>query len=627
MATRIVGNVGSRPQGPAPAPPAPPGRQPFGPGRTGVLRFEGGRAFVDVGGERIWLDAASVAALRGPVITAKRARREAPDELAPAIAAARRHREQLLAIPGVVAVRAGYRFDGGRITKAPVVVVATDGRPNLGPLPSIDFEVQTTPADAYDLLARDAGTQASEAVRSANLPLPFIDELQQDVDEALEVARTITYRPPSGASLPEVIEAMSVPCHVSPDAGWKVLGPFLSAVRESFVLGMYDFTAPHIYAAARSLLRDSSVTWTMTLGPNESLPGPDETDSTKADDKTEASINRGLKRAGGDRFRTAFAHVGAGRTFASAYHIKVGVRDGEAFWLSSGNFQSSNQPNVDFFSPDVPRREITRYNREWHVVIENRRLSRIFEQYLHGDFETASSEEESARLESGAGGWLPDVLLPESALEAEERSASVALQVFAPKKFRFDAAHPLRVQPVLTPDNYLQIVGDLLRKRPKRTLYFQNQSLNPVQRPTPEFDELMGLLADYSHDPNLDVRIIFRNIGPVRKKLESLQAAGFNMERVRMQSGCHTKGIIIDSRVVLLGSHNFTNDGVQFNRDASLVFYDGGIASYYEDVFLHDWERLARPTVSDETSPRLAGERESAPLGYVRVPWSFYDAE
>ena len=72
----------------------------------------------------------------------------------------------------------------------------------------------------------------------------------------------------------------------------------------------------------------------------------------------------------------------------------------------------------------------------------------------------------------------------------------------------------------------------------------------------------MQLLADYSQDASLDVRIIFRNIGPVRKKLESLQAAGFNMERVRMQAGCHTKGIVIDSKTVLLGSHNFTNQGV-----------------------------------------------------------------
>src|SRR6185503_7897062 len=103
---------------------------------------------------------------------------------------------------------------------------------------------------------------------------------------------------------------------------------------------------------------------------------------------------------------------------------------------------------------------------------------------------------------------------------------------FAPQKFSFSAQNPLTVQPILTPDNYLQVVLEFLRKKPKRTLYFQNQSLNPVTKPTPEFAELMKLLAKYSKDESLDVRFIFRNIGPVRKKLESLQAAGFNMSRI-----------------------------------------------------------------------------------------------
>ena len=73
--------------------------------------------------------------------------------------------------------------------------------------------------------------------------------------------------------LDPVTAAMTITCCVSPDAGWSVLKPFLLATGESMVLGMYDFTAPHIYRTVRGLLRDSEVTWTMTLGPNESLPG------------------------------------------------------------------------------------------------------------------------------------------------------------------------------------------------------------------------------------------------------------------------------------------------------------------------------------------------------------------
>jgi phosphatidylserine/phosphatidylglycerophosphate/cardiolipin synthase-like enzyme len=61
------------------------------------------------------------------------------------------------------------------------------------------------------------------------------------------------------------------------------------------------------------------------------------------------------------------------------------------------------------------------------------------------------------------------------------------------------------------------------------------------------------------------------------------------MSKVRMQAGCHTKGIIVDSETVLVGSHNFTNQGAQVNRDASLLIRHKGIAQYYERVFLNHW--------------------------------------
>jgi phosphatidylserine/phosphatidylglycerophosphate/cardiolipin synthase-like enzyme len=153
-----------------------------------------------------------------------------------------------------------------------------------------------------------------------------------------------------------------------------------------------------------------------------------------------------------------------------------------------------------------------------------------------------------------------------------------------------------------------------------------------VQQPSEEFEEMMQLLANYSNDDSLDVRFIFRNIGPVRKKLESLQAAGFNMSRVRMQAGCHTKGIIVDSETILLGSHNFTNQGVLVNRDASVLVTEKRIARYYEQIFLHDWARLARPTIREEAVPIPVGtpgveaatsdERE-----YARVPWRWMEED
>ena len=142
----------------------------------------------------------------------------------------------------------------------------------------------------------------------------------------------------------------------------------------------------------------------------------------------------------------------------------------------------------------------------------------------------------------------------------------------------------------------------------------------------------MKLLAKHSQFiPNLDVRFIFRNIGPIRKKIESLQAAGFNMSRIRTQAGCHTKGIIVDSETILLGSHNVTNQGVQVNRDASLLIRHAGIAKYYEKVFLHDWEKLSKPTIREESVPVPVIGNEAASIAssseFFSVPFSYFEEE
>lgn len=551
-----------------------------------------------------------------------------PAKLEAAIESARKHRAMLMQLPHVVSVRGGYKFRDGRITRTPAVVVAVerklDGEQVPDTLPD-GMPTDVTVADPVERLDAHGITTA----RAGRPPL-LIEEIQADAQESvgLEALPAITYTPPAGGSLAPVTGPMTVTCHVSPDAGWSVLRRFLQETDRELTLGMYDFTAPHIYQAVRSLLRDSDVLWRQTLGPHESLPHPDDVESTKADDKPEASINRGLRRVARDRFETTFAHVGAGRTFASAYHIKVAVRDGSACWLSSGNWQSSNQPAIDLLDPAADRKLIVRFNREWHAVVESRELAETFELYLRHDFKTAEETPEAA-LEA-APAALPDLLVAEDVLLEEERAA-VDLEVFAPARFDFGSEDPLTVQPILTPDNYLEIVLALLRQRPRERLYFQNQSLNPIKEPTAAWAELLRLLASYSNDDALDVRIIFRDIGRIRPKLESLQAAGFNMDRVRVQSGCHTKGIVIDSARVLLGSHNWTNQGVEANRDASLLIDNPQIAAYYERVFLHDWDRLARPTIREEAMPvpvmpgLEAVAADDAALR--RVPWSAWEEE
>jgi hypothetical protein len=638
---RIPGNPGSLPETPTSAVSDPT------PKRVARLVREGRLLMVELEGRRFEVEDPTgvLREQQQQKTTVKSAEQPAPKRvpsvplaLLPALEAASRHRKELLA-KGAASVRAGYLFKNGLIATEPAIVVAVLdvrrgaplnkpaireklGIPEMLDGVAVDIEI----VDPYQRIAMTTDT---ESFQLSHRPRLLIDEIQEDpAEEALEAVPVITYTAPLGGNLSPVTGAMTITCHVSPDAGWHILQPFLEATEHKLHLGMYDFTAPHIYRTARTLLKNSEIDWQQVLSPGEALPTEDDADSPKANDLTEASIVRGMRRVAGDRFSHAFAHIGAGRTFASAYHIKVAVRDDKAFWLSSGNWQSSNQPDIDFFDESTDRQLIQRYNREWHMLCENTTLAQRFQRFLDHDFETAFSAEEAAPVEAEA--FLPDLLIPAQELLEEERAA-LGLQVFAPQKFVFTKQNPLTVQPILTPDNYLRVVLDFLRRKPSKRLYFQNQSLNPVQQPTPEFEEMMMLLVNYSNDKELDVRFIFRNIGPIRKKLESLQAAGFNMSRIRSQAGCHTKGIIVDSEWILLGSHNVTNQGVQANRDASLLIHDADIAQYYEKVFRHDWEKLARSVIREEAVPLPVGSREATleetHADMIRVPFSYFDEE
>jgi hypothetical protein len=56
------------------------------------------------------------------------------------------------------------------------------------------------------------------------------------------------------------------------------------------------------------------------------------------------------------------------------------VRDGNTVWLSSGNWQSSNQPDVDPFEPNaepLPAGFQRKYNRDYHAIVVNEQLASI----------------------------------------------------------------------------------------------------------------------------------------------------------------------------------------------------------------------------------------------------------
>jgi V8-like Glu-specific endopeptidase len=500
-------------------------------------------------------------------------------------------RERLKGRPEVLAVRDGYQFRNGWVTPDPAVVVVlrslVAGTPQDLGLPAQvgGFPVEVRAASPWDLAAAEG------------------------VLPALEGVTRTAYRKPTGFELEEVNEKMSVTVHVSPDAGWPTLRDFLKGTKSSLTVGMYDFTAPHIIDAVLAAVKDNPKILTLVLQEGESLGG-------KPLDIPEAKTLARYRKELGDRFDHAPASIGKNRQFGNAYHIKVAVRDGKAFWLSSGNWQSSNQPDHDVAAGENSWDLLLGYNREWHVVIENANLAKQFEKYILYDLKNAKGD---AATEGPA---VPEmVFLVDEAVE--EKVPAGKPTYFEPLKVN----RKVKVRPLLTPDNYQEQVLALIETAERQVL-FQNQSLGLLgldAHGQDKNDARFLALADallVKQREGVDVRIILRGefapVGP----LEQLQKRGFDMSRVRLQNRCHTKGIIVDGARVCIGSHNWTNQGTLVNRDASLIFDDREIAEYFEEIFWFDWKHLTRQSVSGRRIRRAGGAAEEGPeaSGAWRVP-------
>ncbi|MCA1459847.1 trypsin-like peptidase domain-containing protein, partial [Bradyrhizobium sp. NBAIM18] len=543
---------------------------------------------------------------------------------ASAEAAAETVRKHLAGDSAILSVRADYLFRDGVVTDDLGVIVG------IRPDTSVDPAAHGLPPQingvAIEVETADPGTVAEELLGFQR--------------EAFSGRRAGYRRDLSKPrfKLKPVTDDMKITLHVSPEMGWSVLGRFLTQNPfKQLTMGMYHMTAPHVVEAIEEVARRSGTRITLTLDRQRGdADPPDDTGSgTKEHDIPEGTTLAALESIAGSRFKWAPASLTAQGLFPTAYHIKVAVwSDGpadnlidKAFWLSSGNWQSSNQPAIDKEVGDINWNDVGDYNREWHALVEHAGLAATLRNHLEQDF---ADNSEAARTESPAPP-LPTLLIPEELLERPRRPAR--FKAFAPKVL----SGRIKVQPLLTPDNYPEVILDLISQAQERVL-IQNQSFSLWSEidDTPEhFLEIAKAVRQKQRD-GLDVRIIFRNImGSERETIRRLKKFGIKTgkDHLRYFETCHTKGVVIDNEIAVLGSQNWTAAGTGPNRDASLVIWHREANKFFADLFEYDWEQIATNRGRTESAPARpirivrAGAETAVPSGYRRMSVADYLGE
>ena len=506
---------------------------------------------------------------------------------------------------GVLAVRVGFREEGGAIGDTPIIAAsALAGRIEAlratAPKQFGGFEVAYSPADVAEQI--DSIPQ-----------LESVNRIAYDDDK----------RTGTAFSFAQVDEDMNIIAHVGPEYSWDELKSFLGGANESLVSAMYEFHGSHIADAIENRL-DDGVSLKLVL---------DNASFSKVRDGEE-EFDRAQRFEDWERFGTKFERIvapeGVTGLISDSYHIKVTVREDDTFWLSSGNWKmSSSQPIITQEQRDDSQNVDLPGNREWHVVVHSATLANRFKKHILQDLK---------RSRQLGGGSLPPsheaaaemfVDVPIEVAPVLERRPPAALM--KPKTFQGRR----KVKPLLTPDQkgavYSDAVLDLIESATE-SLLFQIPYIGMPSDPTADrgfIDDLITALTKKLKTLP-DARLILRSGG---SKFSApthtawfLKSKGVDIQnRVRQIENHHTKGMVVDGRRLLLGSHNWSKPGVTLNRDASLLFDDEDLAGYYAEAFEIDWKR------SNKITPREFVKTESTileavgpapPPGYRRVPFS-----
>ena len=512
------------------------------------------------------------------------------------------NRAQLSQVPGFVSAEPGFPIIDGSVHKEPAIIVFVEHKkPPSHLLPEERAPRQIGP---YRVAVMQADPLRQVMNQMSDLPIAQVVE-DFGIGPYLQgLAWRSNQLGPFKIGKPML-------CHVGPDAGWPVLKPFLEATENTLSVAMYDFNADYIAKTFIETIRDKDIKAVLTW--DDGMTAPETKIRTKLRTKLKDNLDGFIVRCGG------------GRRFASAYHEKVAVRDSKAFWLSSGNWSLRSQPEIDpIGDPDSAKGMYSKGNREWHVIIEDAPLAKLFEKYIKHDRDDSEAEAEAG--EDGveldvATARLPDLFVPVDQLfdeaDVADAPAPVAPQILPSTPREVD------VIPVLTPDNYVKRIQALIGSV-KRSIYLQYAYITySDQEKDEEFTAMLEALAKLSNKSNIDMRIIVGSAGAA-EKIRKLVEAGFKETVFRTQSNVHNKGIVVDGKTVLVSSANWSGDGVVRNRDAGLIIHDKEIAEYYQSVFLFDWENRANAFLEDDPPVTIAADGAETPPGMVRMSWREY---
>jgi phosphatidylserine/phosphatidylglycerophosphate/cardiolipin synthase-like enzyme len=171
---------------------------------------------------------------------------------------------------------------------------------------------------------------------------------------------------------------------------------------------------------------------------------------------------------------------------------------------------------------------------------------------------------------------------------------------------------------------YLSNITNLILGAEK-TLYIQLQYIEASGGKGDPYDNLLKTIAGRIA-AGVDVRLIV-SADYAEKNGEKMKAQGVDLTaNIYTQPNVHNKGFVADSKTIVVSSQNFSPSGVATNRDAGVIIEHAGIAQYFQDVLLSDFDNRSKPFVAGTRKPppqsKAGGKKVSGKKPSAKKPGS-----
>jgi hypothetical protein len=238
------------------------------------------------------------------------------------------------------------------------------------------------------------------------------------------------------------------------------------------------------------------------------------------------------------------------------------------------------------------------------VIVEHKGLAQLYEAYIENDFTMATqfqvSAAQMAQDTKKAAQIKHNKLVHqkvETAVKKLPKSATKSKGFANPPsllgKHQVFTNVPVTLQPLLTPDPgkpnvtpmYETQIIDLIDSG-NRSIFVQLQYISFPKTRGGDITNIVQALGN-AVKRGVDVRII---VSEFQKGINTEHLADFGLEtNLKIMQGVHNKGIVVDTNKVLVSSQNWSEQGVSVNRDAGLIIDNADIATFFEKIFMDDW--------------------------------------